>query len=150
MSQPALAPSTTFLTGCEQSINEEEFQPRTNATDLTQRLYEETYMLLEKKSRKSKIFFSNEQQRRIPVKSEIKTETLEERDARYPPWIKPVVIDNKLIKLVDNYNFESSLLPRLPKANVVVDSLLALVCARVGVNVKEAQMKKIEEEIHLN
>jgi hypothetical protein len=107
-------------------------------------------MLLEKKSRKSKIFFSNERQRRIPVKFEMKAETLEERDARYPPWIKPVVIDNKLIKMVDNYNFESSLLPRLPKANVVVDSLLALVCARVGVNVKEAQMKKIEEEIHLN
>ena len=106
--------------------------------------------MLEKKSRKSKIFFSNERRRRVPFKADKKAETVEERDARYPPWIKPVTIDNKLTKMVDDYKFESAQLPRLPKTNVVVDSLLALVCARVGVNVKEAQQAKIEEEIHLN
>jgi hypothetical protein len=124
MSQPALAPSTTFLTGCEQSINEEEFQPRTNATDLTQRLYEETYMLLEKKSRKSKIFFSNEQQRRIPVKSEIKTETLEERDARYPPWIKPVMIEYSVKYYDANYEYKHVVVPKsLYKERLPVDYL---------------------------
>ena len=69
---------------------------------------------------------------------------------RYPAWIKPVRIDNRFIKQVEDYKFESAPLPRLPKPNIVVDSLLALVCARLGVNVKEAHQAKIEEQLFLN
>jgi hypothetical protein len=61
-----------------------------------------------------------------------------------------VRIDNRFIKLVEDYKFESAPLPRLPKPNIVADSLLALVCARVGVNVKDAHQAKIEEQIYLN
>lgn len=107
--------------------------------------------MLEKKARKSKIFFGNGSKSRIdPLKNNTKVETEEERDLRYPPWVKPIRIDNKFIKLVEDYKFESAPLPRLPKPNIVVDSLLALVCARVGVNVTEAHQAKIEEQLYLN
>jgi hypothetical protein len=45
---------------------------------------------------------------------------------------------------------ESSRLPHVPKPNLVVDSLLSLICARVGVNLKRTQEAHIVEELELN
>jgi len=44
-----------------------------------------------------------------------------------------------------NAPVEAAILPRVPAPNLIVDSLLSLICARVGVNLKTATDKYTSE-----
>ena len=74
-----------------------------------------------------------------PIKQAPVEETIEQRDARYPKWLKPMDLNQGVVKEVVDYKFSTS--PQLlsPQPNLIVDALLAITCAKANINLRDVE-----------